>query len=94
MDTTDHANQLIEMGKEKGFLTYEEVNSILPSEIVSPEQIDNLMIMFVEMGIEIIDGVQKARISKPKLQKTLEEAETETEEKIEQVNFRLCSKVT
>jgi RNA polymerase primary sigma factor len=86
MDATDHANQLIEMGKEKGFLTYEEVNSILPSEIVSPEQIDNLMIMFVEMGIEIIDGVQKAIISKPKLQKTLEEVETE--EKIEQVNFQ------
>ncbi len=88
MDATDHVNQLIEMGKEKGFLTYEEVNSILPSEIVSTEQIDNLMIMFVEMGIEIIDGVQKAIISKPKLQKTLEEVETETEEEIEQVNFQ------
>ncbi len=88
MDTTDHANQLIEMGKEKGFLTYEEVNSVLPSEIVSPEQIDNLMIMFVEMGIEIIDGVQKAIISKPKSPKVLEEVETETEEKIEQVNFK------
>jgi hypothetical protein len=46
------------------------------------------MIMFVEMGIEIIDGVQKAIISKPKLQKTLEEVETETEEEIEQVNFQ------
>jgi RNA polymerase primary sigma factor len=88
MDTTDHANQLIEMGKEKGFLTYEEVNSILPSEIYSPEQIDKLMIMFVEMGIEIIDGVQKAIISKPKSPKVLEEVETETEEKIEQVNFK------
>ncbi|MBW2652998.1 MAG: hypothetical protein JRC57_07965, partial [Deltaproteobacteria bacterium] len=88
MDTTDHANQLIEMGKEKGFLTYEEVNSILPSEIYSPEQIDKLMIMFVEMGIEIIDGVQKAIISKSKSPKVLEEVETETEEKIEQVNFK------
>ncbi len=88
MDATDYVNQLIDKGKEKGFLTYEEVNSILPSEIVSPEQIDNLMIMFVEMGIEIIDGVQKAIISKPKLQKTLEEIETETEEEIEQVNFK------
>ncbi|MBW2221358.1 MAG: RNA polymerase sigma factor RpoD [Deltaproteobacteria bacterium] len=88
MDTTDHANQLIEMGKEKGFLTYEEVNSILPSEIYSPEQIDKLMIMFVEMGIEIIDGVQKAIISIPKSPKVLEEVETETEEKIEQVNFK------
>jgi RNA polymerase primary sigma factor len=76
------------MGKEKGFLTYEEVNSILPSEIYSPEQIDKLMIMFVEMGIEIIDGVQKAIISKPKPSKVLEEVETETEEKIEQVNFK------
>jgi RNA polymerase primary sigma factor len=46
------------------------------------------MIMFVEMGIEIIDGVQKAIISKPKSPKVLEEVETETEEKIEQVNFK------
>ncbi len=44
--------------------------------------------MFVEMGIEIIDGVQKAIISKPKSPKVLEEVETETEEKIEQVNFK------
>ena len=44
----EEVEQLINMGKEKGFLTYDEVNDILPSDIVSSEQIDDLMIMFDE----------------------------------------------
>ncbi|MBW2222351.1 MAG: RNA polymerase sigma factor region1.1 domain-containing protein, partial [Deltaproteobacteria bacterium] len=69
-NTIDQVNQLIDMGKEKGFLTYEEVNSVLPPDIVSPDQIDDLMIMFGEMDIEIVEGAQKVKISKTKLQKT------------------------
>ena len=68
-------NQLIDIGKEKGFLTYEEVNDILPSDIVSPDQIDDLMIILREMNIEIVDGAQKVRI--PKLIKIPEEVEGE-----------------
>ncbi|MCZ6513242.1 MAG: hypothetical protein O6857_04870, partial [Nitrospinae bacterium] len=36
-------NQLITLGKEKGYLTYEEVNDVLPANLVAPEQIDDLM---------------------------------------------------
>ena len=43
--TSDQLDQLIELGKEKGFLTYEEVNDILPSDIFSPKQIDEMMVM-------------------------------------------------
>ena len=39
-------NQLISIGKEKGYLTYEEVNNVLPSNLVAPEQIDDLMHLF------------------------------------------------
>ena len=67
--TTDQVNQLIDMGKEKGFLTYEEVNDVLPSEVVSPDQIDDLMIMFGEMDIEIVEGTQKVKLFKPKSKK-------------------------
>ena len=35
-------NQLISLGKEKGFLTYEEVNDVLPANLVAPEQIAKL----------------------------------------------------
>ena len=52
--------ELIELGREKGYLTYEEVNNALPSEVVSPDQMDDLMVMFGEMEIEIVDAVQKA----------------------------------
>ena len=86
-DAIDQVNQLIDIGKEKGFLTYEEVNKILPSDVVSPEQIDDLMIMFGEMDIEIVDGSQKVRIPKRKLQKTPEEIEGGAEEELEQIPF-------
>ena len=86
-DTTDQVNQLIDMGKEKGFLTYEEVNDVLPSEVVSPDQIDDLMIMFGEMDIEIVEGTQKVKIFKPKIHKTSEQDEEESETQIKQAPF-------
>jgi RNA polymerase primary sigma factor len=86
-DTTDQVNQLIDMGKEKGFLTYEEVNDVLPSEVVSPEQIDDLMIMFGEMDIEIVEGTQKVKLFKPKIRKTASDSEEESEEELNQVPF-------
>jgi RNA polymerase primary sigma factor len=46
---------LISMGKEKGYLTYDEVNDILPPDVVSPEHIDDLMVLFGEMDIELVD---------------------------------------
>jgi len=48
-------NQLITQGKEKGYLTYEEVNDVLPSDVVTPEQIDDLMALFGENEIDIVD---------------------------------------
>ncbi len=90
-EAMEQVNQLIDMGKEKGFLTYEEVNDMLPSDIVSPDQIDDLMIMFGEMDIEIVEGVQKVKIFKRKLQKSPEEAEGESEEELDQVPFEKFS---
>jgi len=52
-------NQLITLGKEKGYLTYEEVNDVLPANLVAPEQIDDLMHIFGENEIEIVDTATK-----------------------------------
>ncbi len=49
-------NQLISQGKEKGYLTYEEVNDVLPQDLVTPEQIDDLMHLFGENEIDIVDS--------------------------------------
>jgi RNA polymerase primary sigma factor len=48
--------KLISIGKEKGFLTYDELNSTLPADVVSSEQFGSIMTMFGEMDIEIVDA--------------------------------------
>jgi RNA polymerase primary sigma factor len=47
---------LIEKGRERGHLTYEELNEALPDNIVLSDQIDDILTMFNEMEIEIVDG--------------------------------------
>ncbi len=56
--------KLISLGKEKGFLTYDELNSTLPAEVVSSEQFGSLMTMFGEMDIEIVDTADGERFQK------------------------------
>ena len=48
--------KLITIGKEKGFLTYDELNNTLPAEVVSSDQFGSIMTMFGEMDIEIVDA--------------------------------------
>ncbi len=56
--------KLITIGKEKGFLTYDELNSTLPAEVVSSDQFGSIMAMFGEMDIEIVEGSDGERIQK------------------------------
>jgi RNA polymerase primary sigma factor len=46
---------LIESGKEKGYLTYSQVNDYLPDDAVNPEKLDQLLMLLEEQGIELID---------------------------------------
>jgi RNA polymerase primary sigma factor len=80
----DEVKHLIDLGKEKGFLTYDEVNDLLPPDIVSSDQIDDVMSMFGELDIEVVDSAQKVKIPKVKLD--LEE-EDEGEGEQEEVEF-------
>ena len=52
-DQQSQLKQLITKGKEQGFLTYSEVNDILPDDIVDPEQIEDIINMINDMGIEV-----------------------------------------
>ncbi len=47
--------KLLELGVQRGFLNYEEVNEFLPAELVKPEEIDEIMILLAENEINIID---------------------------------------
>jgi len=55
----DEVQQLIDLGKEKGYLTYDEVNDILPSDMVGSERLDSVMTLFGEMDIEVVDSETK-----------------------------------
>src|SRR5579864_2600835 len=55
----DEVRHLITIGKEKGYLLYDEVNELLPSEITSSDELDDLFNTFGSAGIEVIDSDQK-----------------------------------
>ncbi|HRG15955.1 MAG TPA: RNA polymerase sigma factor region1.1 domain-containing protein, partial [Pseudomonadota bacterium] len=52
-DQQSEIKQLITKGKEQGYLTYAEVNDHLPDDIVDPEQIEDIIGMINDMGIEV-----------------------------------------
>ncbi len=73
--------KLITIGKEKGYLTYEEVNEHLPADVLSGNQREDVMSMFGDMDIEVIDSSKKIKDQKKKDVKPAEEETSEEEEK-------------
>ncbi|MCZ7626703.1 MAG: RNA polymerase sigma factor RpoD [Candidatus Methylomirabilis sp.] len=71
---------LVSLGRKKGYLTYEEVNSFLPEEVTSGDQIDKILNLFDEMDIEVVDEAQRAKAARsPAPQREEESAEAEPE---------------
>jgi RNA polymerase primary sigma factor len=56
--TDDGLKALLEQGKEKGFLTYDQVNDHLPDDDTNPEKIDQILILLEDQGIELIDETE------------------------------------
>ena len=56
--------RLIDIGKDKGYITYEELNDDLPEDIISSEHIDDVMMMFEELDIMVVDEAAKNEIEK------------------------------
>ena len=50
---------LIHMGKARGYVTYEEMNNFLPTHLITPDQLDDLMIMFSDLDIEVVKAARK-----------------------------------
>ncbi|MBI5068580.1 MAG: RNA polymerase sigma factor RpoD [Deltaproteobacteria bacterium] len=53
---------LMQRGREKGFVTFDELNDALPNDVVSSEQIDDVMSMFGEHDIEVVDDSKKMKL--------------------------------
>jgi RNA polymerase primary sigma factor len=67
--------QLISMEGEKGFLALDEVNEIPSNEIVSSDQIDDVLMMFDEMDIDVVDDLQELKVDEEKVLEKEEEGE-------------------
>ncbi|HVB58123.1 MAG TPA: RNA polymerase sigma factor RpoD [Candidatus Acidoferrales bacterium] len=57
----DQVRQLIAMGKERGYLLYDEVNDILPPEVHSSDEIDDLLSTFERYGIDVYEDLSSAK---------------------------------
>ena len=80
---TMNLKRLIDIGKDKGYITYEELNDDLPDDVVSSEYIDDLMMMFEELDIMVIDeasrkAIEESKKLKKKRKKALEKESVRT----------------
>jgi RNA polymerase primary sigma factor len=69
--------QLISIEREKGFLVFDEGSEIPSNEIVSSDQIDDVLMMFDEMDIDVMDDMQGLKVEE---EKALEKEEEEGDE--------------
>ncbi|RLA99595.1 MAG: RNA polymerase sigma factor RpoD, partial [Deltaproteobacteria bacterium] len=51
--------KLITMGKSKGYLTYDEINNALPDDITSPDDLEDVMDLFSEKDIQLIESEEE-----------------------------------
>src|SRR5437870_5895787 len=70
----DEVRQLISIGKEKGYLLYDEVNELLPAEITSSDELDDLFNTFGSVGIEVVDS-EKTYLQEKQFDRTAEGSE-------------------
>ena len=86
-DKIDEVKQLITIGKEKGFLTYDDLNNALPADVLSSDQIDDIMLMFGEMDIEVVEAADEGRYQRMVLETGEEREEVEEQEELAQELF-------
>ncbi|WP_260735437.1 RNA polymerase sigma factor RpoD [Tunturiibacter lichenicola] len=55
----DDIDKLIDTGKEKGYLTYGEVNDLLPGDITTPDDLDDLLTTINTQGIDVLNGEER-----------------------------------
>ena len=65
--------KLMAKGKKQGYLTYDEINQVLPEDLLSPDQIDETLMLFDANNIEVVDEKHQKKIAK--LKKTKEKKE-------------------
>src|SRR5258708_6652316 len=80
LDLLDAAvKKLIRSAKKRGYVTHDQINSVLPSEEVNSEQIEDVLAMFSEMGVNVVETEEPSEDG----EEAREEAESESGELVE-----------
>src|SRR5277367_2865292 len=88
LDLTDAAvKKMIKQAKKRGFVTFDQLNEVLPSDTTSPEQIEDIMSMLSDMGINVTEAEEDAEEDKQ------EEAEDDTDNELVEVTSKAVTEV-
>ena len=84
LDLSDAAvKKLIRSAKKRGYVTHDQINSVLPSEEVNSEQIEDVLAMFSEMGVNVVETEEPSEEGEEPREEADEEAESEGGELVE-----------
>ncbi len=93
MKEKDIFEEIIDIGKKRGKLTYDEINEALPSEFYTPEELEDLMDLLQDMGVEIVDREEGA-VAEEEVMEEEEENEAEKTEDLVQAYFHSMGNIT
>src|ERR1043165_86372 len=78
LDLSDAAvKRLIRTAKKRGYVTHDEINAVLPSEEVNSEQIEDVLAMFSEMGVNVVETEEATEEGEESREEADEEPESE-----------------
>src|SRR4026207_2468133 len=84
LDLPDAADKRhIRSAKKRGYVTHDQINSVLPSEEVNSEQIEDVLAMFSEMGASVVETEEATEEGEEQREEADEEAESEGGELVE-----------
>jgi RNA polymerase primary sigma factor len=84
LDLTDAAvKKLIRTAKKRGYVTHDQINAVMPSEEVNSEQIEDILAMFSEMGVNVVETEEAAEEGEEPREEADEEPESESGELVE-----------
>ena len=93
MKKEDILEEIIDIGKNRGKLTYDEINAAVPSERFPPEDIEELVDLLYDMGIEVVD-VEEPHTSYEEISPPEEEEVPEKTEDIVQTYFHSMGNIS
>src|SRR6185436_8311323 len=84
LDLSNEAvTKLVRAAKKRGYVTHDQINSVLPSEEVNSEQIEDVLAMFSEMGVNVVETEEASEEGEESREEPEEETESEGGELVE-----------